>query len=188
MMDTPPPSSNATPTPPPARRSHRVRWLITALIAIVLVVSAAGVVYHFYGNLLAKACVPSAAVRHTLPCDIPLLSDATFESRQTSTLAPGEPLTSWAFTTPESLTQLVRFYETSFRADGWSCVGDTVVGDLLAVAAQANANRPDSVAFMAFQINVLMSPNEFVIVLVEHASKQSPLPPSFKCGNLTTSG
>jgi hypothetical protein len=106
----------------------------------------------------------------------------TFKAVQSSTFAPGEPITAWEFTTPESLNQLARFYQTGFRADGWSCVGNTVVSDLLAVAATHKANRPNTVAFMAFQINVPMSPNDFFIALVQHADKLSPLPSSFTCG------
>lgn len=194
MMDTPP-DSNATPTPPiepsapaPAKRSHRARWLIALIVMVVLVVAAAGLAYHFYGNPLAKACVPSPAVRHTLPCDIPLPSDATFKAHQSGTLASDEPYTEWDFTTPESLDQLTRFYATGFSADGWPCVGGTVIGDLLAVAATNKADQPDSVAFMAYQINVPMSPNEFGIVLVQHADKNSLLTHGFKCGNLSALG
>jgi hypothetical protein len=188
MMDTPP-NSNATPTPAfepsapaPAKRSRRARWRIPLVVFLVLVAAAAGLVYHFYGNPLAQACVPSTDVRHTLPCDIPLLSDATFKSHESGKIESGEPYTEWDFTTPESLDQLTRFYFTDFSADGWSCVGHTVVIDLLAVAAADKADRPNSVAIMAFQINVPMSPNEFAIILVTQTDKQKLLPSSFKCG------
>jgi hypothetical protein len=198
MMDTPP-GANATPTPPlepsapaPAKRSHRPRWLLALLAIVVLVATAAGLAYHFYGNSLANACEPSLAVRHTLPCDIPLPSDATFKGGQSGTLTPGEPYTGWGFTTPESLDQLTRFYVRGFRADGWSCVGGAVIGDLIAVAATNKADRLNSVAFMAYQVNVPMSPNEFVIFLVQHANEKSPFlhmqVPGFECGNLSKVG
>jgi hypothetical protein len=133
--------------------------------------------------------VPSPAIRNTLPCDIPLPADATFQAVQSALLPPGEPATEWDFTTPESLDQLTRFYANGFLADGWSCVGGTVVGDLLAVAAINNADRPNSVAFMGYQINVPMSPNAFAIVLIQHANVQSLQLPNFQCGaNLPTSG
>jgi hypothetical protein len=190
MMNTPP-DSNATPTPavePPARipgkRSRRARWLIPLVVILVLVAAAAGLVYHFYGNPLAQqACVPSTDVRHTLPCDIPLLSDATFKSQASGKIESGEPYTEWDFTTPETLDQLTRFYFTGFSADGWACVGHTVVSDLLAVAAADKANRPNTVALMAFQINVPMSPNEFSVVLITQTDTQTLLSSSFKCGS-----
>jgi hypothetical protein len=196
MMNTPP-GSNAPPTPPnepsapaPAKRSHRTRWLIGLIVIVALVAMAAGLAYYFYGNPPAKPCVPSSALRHTLPCDIPLLSDATFKAFQSGDLAPGEPMTEWDFTTPESLDQLTRFYATGFSADGWSCVGSAVVGDLLAVAATNKVDRPDTAALMAFQINVPMSPNEFGILLVQHVneSERSQVLKGFQCGNLPTSG
>jgi hypothetical protein len=193
MMD-PPPDPQATQPPPseltapvPATRSHRTPWIIALVVTIVVVATAAGLVYHFYGPSSAKACVPSSAVRHTLPCDVPLPSDATFKSLQSSTLA-GKAATAWDFTTPESLDQLSRFYASGFRADGWSCVGGAVIGDLLAVVATNNANRPNSVAFMAYQIHVPMSPNEFAIALVQHVSGTPSYLKGFKCGNLSTTG
>jgi hypothetical protein len=195
MMDTPPgsdvtPSPSIVPSAPVlAKRSPRARWLIALLVLAVLVAAAAGLTFHFFGNPLAKACVPSPAIRHTLPCDIPLPADATFQAVQSDALAPGEPATEWGFTSPESLDQLTRFYASGFRADGWLCVGGTVIGDLLAVAATNKPDRPSSVAFMAYQINVPMSPNEFAIVLVQHANVQSLNLPNFQCGaNLPTSG
>lgn len=190
MMDTPS-DSHATPTPPiealaPAttKRSHRARWIVIPLI-VVLVVTAAGFAYHFYGkalHTLTQTCAPSHAVRHTLPCDIPLLKDATYKGHSTNTLQNGASLNEWDYTTPESLDQLVSYYQKAFSADGWSCVGDTVLGDLIAVAATGKSGRPNSVAAMAFQINVPMSPNEFGVILVDHGDAKSILPESFKCG------
>jgi hypothetical protein len=160
------------------------------IVIVALVATTAGLAYHFYGNPPEKACMPSSALRHTLPCDIPLLSDATFKALQSGDLAPGEPMTEWDFTTPESLDQLTRFYATGFSADGWSCVGGAVVGDLIAVAATNKADRPNSVAFIAYQLNVPMSPNEFGILMVQHVneSESSQFLKGFKCGNLATSG
>jgi hypothetical protein len=192
MMNTPSdPNEVTSPTiessiPAPTRRSRRGPWLIPLVVILVLTAVGAGLAYHFHWGPQTRACVPGANVRHTLPCDIPLLSDATFKSVDSGTASDGSgnTITAWEFTTPKSLDQLTRFYETAFSEDGWPCVGGTVVLDLLAIAATNKTDRPNTVVFMAFQINTAMSPNEFYIFLVHYTKGNSPLKPEFKCGNL----
>lgn len=179
-----PPTS--TPLPQPrGKRLLRRPWFI-ALLVIVVVAALAGVGYRLSTTWrpLADVCGQMIPVRHGLPCDVPLTSDAQFLTTQSDSPEPEQQYTGWLFTSSESVGSMTHDLEAGFRADGWSCVGSTSLAGVISVVATHKSDRPDTTAFVDFQADVAPGTNDYVVILAQNFL----LPPDFQCGGSASRG
>src|SRR5579883_705011 len=139
----------------PARRATRM--LLAALIAVVLIVGIAGVVFFAHKSGVPAVQATPTIDRHGLQTNVPLPDRFTFKARATNT-SGNTPIDEWFWTvaSPDDPATVKTFYQKQLPNNGWThiqvfpiqngalvvaCQNGQVMGTLANTSVQVTNNQ-----------------------------------------------